>query len=88
MGEMGGLDVQGRIRRIAGGLALASLLLFAPTASLADEYDSTRSGHPLRVVGYVLYPIGLLIDTLVFRPAHWIASHEPIRVLFGHDDSE
>lgn len=77
-----------RIRRIAGGIGLALLLLAAPTASLADEYDSTRSGHPLRIVGYVLYPIGLLIDTLVFRPAHWVISHEPLRVLFGHEESE
>jgi len=80
--------MQGSIRRVVGTLALASLLLAAPTAAVANEYDSERAGHPLRVVGYVLHPIGVLVDTLVFRPAHWVISHEPLRSLFGHDESD
>lgn len=65
---------------------LALSLLSAPLAASADDYDDEKSGHPLRVVAYVLYPVGLLIDTLIFRPAHWLGSCEPFSTLFGHED--
>jgi hypothetical protein len=63
------------------------LVLGVLTAALpaqADRYDSRRSGFPLRIVAYVLHPIGVVIDTLIFRPAHWVGSHEPVKTLFGH----
>lgn len=75
-----------RVQRILVGLMVAVSLLSAPLAASADDYDDERSAHPLRVVGYVLYPVGLLIDTLIFRPAHWIGSQEPFATLFGHDE--
>jgi hypothetical protein len=28
----------------------------------------------------------VIVDTLVFRPAHWLVHHEPLRTLFGHTD--
>lgn len=65
---------------------LALSLLSAPLAANADDYDDEKSGHPLRVVAYVFYPVGLLIDTLIFRPAHWLGSREPFSTLFGHED--
>jgi len=73
------------VQRLLVGLLLAVSLLSAPLAATADDYDNEKSGHPLRVIGYVLYPVGLLIDTLIFRPAHWIGSQEPFETLFGHD---
>ncbi|MEE3329531.1 MAG: hypothetical protein VX246_01575 [Myxococcota bacterium] len=75
-----------RVQRLLVGLMVAVSLLSAPLAATADDYDSEKSGHPLRVIGYILYPVGLLIDTLIFRPAHWIGSHEPFETLFGHDE--
>ena len=74
-----------RIRRIAATLAMAASLLVAAPA-LADEYDPNSSGHPLRIAAYVVHPIGVIIDTLIFRPAHWIGSFEPFKTLFGHED--
>jgi hypothetical protein len=56
----------------------------APAA--ADEHDPERSGHPLRVVAYVLHPVGVILDTLIFRPAHFLVSHRPLKALFGHED--
>lgn len=51
----------------------------------ADPHDPERSGHPLRVVAYTLHPIGVIADTLVFRPAHWIVHrHSFFEYLFGH----
>lgn len=72
--------------RLASAAVLA-LVLASPLTASADDYDPKHSGHPLRVIAYVLYPVGLLVDTLVFRPAHWVGSHEPFRTIFGHDDN-
>ena len=44
------------------------------------------AGHPLRIVAYVLHPVGVLFDYLIFRPAHWIGSKEPMKTIFGHTD--
>ena len=65
---------------------LAAALGAAPVPAAADEHDSQVSGHPVRVVAYVLHPVGVLIDTLIVRPAHWLVSREPWKALFGHTD--
>jgi hypothetical protein len=67
---------------------LASLVAFlaSPGAARADEYDPLRAGHPVRIVAYVLHPIGVAVDYLILRPAHWAGSHEPLRTIFGHTD--
>jgi hypothetical protein len=82
----------GRGRRRGTGLrALALALLLAlvlPGAARADDYDPQRAGHPLRIVAYVLHPVGVALDYLIFRPAHWLGSHEPLRTIFGHRTDE
>jgi hypothetical protein len=50
----------------------------------ADEYDARRAGHPVRGVAYVLHPVGVALDWLIFRPAHWVGSQPVIRTIFGH----
>lgn len=65
-------------------LALAASLATVAPAS-ADEYDPQRAGHPLRIAAYVLHPVGVALDYLIFRPAHWLGHHEPIRTIFGHE---
>lgn len=71
-------------RLAAAVLALGMLSLSSPAA--ADEYDSAYAGHPLRIVAYVLHPLGVVVDYLILRPAHWVGNHEPFSTLFGHDD--
>ncbi|MEM9176765.1 MAG: hypothetical protein AAGC67_16195 [Myxococcota bacterium] len=68
--------------------ALGAFLLSLPlaTPSLADEYDEDSAGHPLRIVAYVLHPVGVAIDYLILRPAHWLVSQEPMKTVFGHED--
>ena len=75
-----------RVRRslLAGAVALALLAGAAPAG--ADEYDPKQVGHPLRIVAYVAHPVGVVIDNLIMRPAHWIGSHEPFSTIFGHED--
>ena len=69
---------------LAGGLALVLLASAGP--ALADDYQPKRAGHPLRIVAYVLHPIGVAIDYLILRPVHWVGSHEPFKTVFGHTD--
>ena len=69
-------------RLIAIGIAFCALAMASPAT--ADVYDSRESGHPLRILAYVGHPIGVLLDVLIFRPAHWVVSHEPMAELFGH----
>ena len=75
--------MRARRRHIAAALLLASILVAPP--AWADEYDAGKAGHPLRIAAYLLYPVGYLLDTLLFRPAHWIGSHEPFSTIFGHE---
>ena len=51
-----------------------------------DDYDSKQAGHPLRIAAYVLHPVGVIIDWVIFRPAWWVGSHEPFYTLFGRTD--
>ncbi len=78
----------GRAGKAAAALAVVALLLLAAPVARADDHDSRLSGHPLRIVAYVLHPVGVVIDTLIFRPAHWVAHFEPFTTLFGHDHDD
>jgi hypothetical protein len=75
-----------RTRKSLAVAALASSLLLAAAPALGDDHDPGDSGHPLRIVAYVAHPVGVIIDTLIFRPAHWIVSFEPFKTIFGHED--
>jgi hypothetical protein len=71
-----------RFRRVVAAAILAAV--FALPAS-ADRYDPQRAGHPVRIAAYILHPVGVLLDLLIFRPAHWIGSQKPLDEFFGHE---
>lgn len=73
-------------RRWISALSLALVLALASPAT-ADEYDASNAGHPVRFVAYLLHPIGVLIDYVLLRPAHWLVSNEPMKTIFGHKGS-
>jgi len=62
-----------------------ALLPLASAAARADEYDPQKAGHPVRIVAYVVHPVGVVLDLLIFRPAHWIGSLPGLDELFGHE---
>jgi len=72
-------------RAVGVALLLGMLAAIAPAAH-ADEHDPERAAHPVRVAAYVLHPIGVILDYLIVRPAHWVVEREPFRTLFGHED--
>ena len=63
-----------------------ALVLVLASPAAADEYDSENAGHPLRLIAYVLHPVGVMFEYVLLRPAHWLVSHEPMKTLFGHED--
>jgi hypothetical protein len=76
--------------RFSYGLATWSLffvlLVGAVPAGASKDYDSKKAGHPLRVAAYALHPLGVILDTLICRPAYWLGSHEPFKTLVGNTD--
>lgn len=78
------------LRRVLAIAFLLPLLLAGVPALGADDseqvYEPTEAGHPLRIIAYVLHPVGVILDTLIFRPAYWLGSKEPIKTLVGQTD--
>lgn len=74
------------LRRRLGALLFVGALLAAGSPALGHDHDSTRSGHPLRLVAYIVHPVGVILDTLILQPLHWLGSHEPIQTLIGHQE--
>jgi hypothetical protein len=74
-------------RRACGSWLVASLalLLVFSAAARADEYDPQKAGHPVRIIAYVVHPVGVILDLLIFRPAHWIGSLPGLDEFFGHE---
>lgn len=74
-------------RRLARGLAAAlALAAFVPiSAARADEYDPQKAGHPVRILAYAVHPVGVILDLLIFRPAHWVGSQPGLDRFFGHE---
>ncbi len=75
--------------RTASCLAAVTLVIsiaLAAGPAAADQYDSKVAGHPLRIVAYVIHPVGELLELLIMRPAHWIITREPVKALVGHTD--
>jgi hypothetical protein len=62
-----------------------ALTLILSAATSADEHRSDRAGHPLEIIGTVLHPVGVILDYLIFRPAHWVSHQEPVKTLTGHE---
>ena len=74
------------VRRLLA-IAFVGALVGLASPSLADEHRSEEAGHPLRIIAYAVHPIGVIVDTLVFQPAHWVVHRaEWLEVLFGHED--
>ena len=53
----------------------------APAATC--EYDDSQS-HPLRIAAYLVYPVGLLVQSLVAWPIHYVVSQPTLEPVFGH----
>ena len=65
-------------------LALVGLLAVPAAARAGDPYDDSQA-HPLRVTAYVVHPVGVLLEWVVFRPFHMLTSaSDETEYVFGH----
>jgi len=65
-------------------VALCLTIGVKPGLAAPDEYDDSQS-HPLRVVAYLLHPVGWLTEWIVYRPFHFLVSATPPQeAFFGH----
>lgn len=67
-------------------LPLVLLLMAAlavPSLARSAEYNPRKAGHPVRIVAYVVHPVGYLLDRLIFYPAWRIGQWEPLAALVG-----
>ena len=78
---------RGRARGWLAAFLGLVLLGSSSVPAFAEEYDASSAGNPLRIVSYVIYPVGVVFDYLLLRPMYWVGSHEPFRTLFGRDDN-
>ena len=76
------------IEATSAALVLGLVLAVGAVRASADDYDSSEAGNPLRILAYVLHPVGVVLDVLIFRPAHWLGSQPVIAQLVGHDSDD
>ena len=71
-------------------VAVAMLFMASPKASDAHTYDRDDDIHPLRLVAYVLHPIGWALDRYIMRPIHEHVSQDQdeMQRWHGHDARE
>ncbi len=83
---------RGRVRKASRVLSIL-LVLFAMFLSLAPvslaeevpEYVPEEAGHPLRIIAYLTFPVGVILDYCVMRPVYWVGKYEPLATLFGFE---
>jgi len=69
-------------------IAVMAASLGVPTLSQAHTYDRDDDTHVLRLVSYVLHPVGEALDRWVMRPIHEFVSRPETHEIFGHDPRE
>ncbi len=72
-----------RLWKISTCAGLITLILSATAPAYFDDYDDSQS-NPLRVVAYVIHPVGYTLEWLVARPLHALVSQPELEPVFGH----
>lgn len=71
------------MRKLAVLTLVATMGAAAPALGAVDEYDDSQA-HPLRVVAYLVHPVGYALEWVVFRPFHWMVAQDGLDEVFGH----
>jgi hypothetical protein len=50
----------------------------------ADTYDDSQS-NPLRLLAYIIHPVGFTLEWLVTRPFHELVAQPDLEPISGHD---
>lgn len=77
------------MKKVLSLIALVALFVAVPARSHAHSWDSDDSEHPLRIVAYILHPIGVALQDFIFRPIHRLVSSSPeASYWFGHEPTD
>ncbi|MBI1291506.1 hypothetical protein GC173_09725 [bacterium] len=72
-----------KMKALVAGLAIATMAMVS--TAHADRYTRATNDNPLRFVRYVVQPVGLLVEYVVYRPIHWVVSQPNLDIVFGHE---
>ena len=50
----------------------------------ADEYDDSQA-NPLRILAYIIHPVGYTLEWLVTRPFHELVAQPDLEPVSGHE---
>jgi hypothetical protein len=74
------------MRKLIVLIAAVVLMASAGRASAgvgSDDYDDSQS-HPLRLLAYVIHPVGYTLEWLTMRPFHELVAQPDLEPVFGH----
>ena len=74
------------MKRLIASVSLVAVLgLYGSALAMPkDEYDDSQS-NPLRIAAYLLNPVGVGLEYVLFRPFHALVSaNDTTEKIFGH----
>lgn len=72
---------------VAATLALSSASASARYDAAEDQYADGIT-HPLRLVSYLIHPLGFAAEWLIGRPFHFVISRPYLDKVFGYAPGE
>jgi hypothetical protein len=77
------------VKRFLALLAAIGLVLSVSSVAFASRHNFETRGsrdYAPRIVGYVLFPVGVLLDFVIFRPISYVACGVPDLTGCGPED--
>jgi hypothetical protein len=71
-------------KKLILALVFSACFMMMSTFSFGHSYDRYDDGHPLRLIAYVLHPVGIAVEYAIERPIHHLVSLPYCNVIFGH----
>ncbi|HEV8712831.1 MAG TPA: hypothetical protein VGX03_08400 [Candidatus Binatia bacterium] len=66
-------------------VGLGVVLLAGSAQAAYDDYNDYTDSHPLRLIAYILHPIGYTAEWLALRPLHALVTQPELQPVFGTD---
>lgn len=63
-----------RVQRTVAVCVVSTVVLASTAIAETEPYRDEKGTNPLRIISYVVQPIGTLIEWAIFRPLHAVGS--------------
>ena len=67
-------------------LTLAAAFMVLSSVATADDYERGEDDCPIRILAYVVHPVGMLAEYTITRPVHWVTKQIHLNKVFGNKD--